>query len=81
MDDDGYVAVSGCIGFAAGAVAFLGAWIWSVANAGFLGFLLGWIPALIVGAVAGLFVAALWPLLLIGGLVAGYFIWRTIQHG
>lgn len=81
MDEEGYMAASGCIGFAVGGLVFLCAWAWSVSVAGFLGFLLGWIPALIAGFLVGLFVAVLWPLLLIAAIVGGYFIWRAMRQG
>lgn len=81
MDDEGYVYASGCIGFAAGGIAFLIAWAWSVAAGGFFGFLLGWIPALIIGGIVGLAVAISWPLLLLGLLVVGYFVWRSMRQG
>lgn len=47
-------------------LVFLGAWAYAIATYGwFLGLALGWIPAAIIGALAG----AVWPLwvLLIGG--------------
>lgn len=43
------------------AIVSLGTWVYCSLTYGFLGFALGWIPALIVGAIC----AALWPLLVL----------------
>lgn len=51
-----------------GVLAFLASWAYAVASWGFLlGVGLGWIPALFIGAIAGL----LWPLiaLAVGGII------------
>ena len=63
MDKDVYLIVA----FIVGGLAAITAWIASMFVAGFWGFLLGWIPALIVGFLAGI----LWPLtiLIVGGLI------------
>ena len=57
------------IGFAiVGGLSFIAAWLYAIATYGFfLGVGLGWIPAAVIGFIAGL----LWPLLLLvlGGLV------------
>lgn len=59
-----------------GGVSFVAAWIYSVLRYGwFLGIGLGWLPALCIGAVAGL----LWPLLVVAvvlAVVALAVVWR-----
>lgn len=54
-----------------GAIAFIASWIYAIATYGiFLGVGLGWIPSLVIGAVAGL----LWPLIVLALLLLGVFI-------
>lgn len=67
MSDDNIYGV----GFAVtAAVVFVGAWIYCIAEYGFLlGVGLGWLPAAIVAVIAG----ALWPLLLLAVLLIAYF--------
>lgn len=52
-------------GFLTGGVVFLGCWIYAIATWGwFLGIAFGWIPAAIIGVIAGF----LWPLLWLAGI-------------
>jgi len=61
-------------GIAVGAVAAMVAWVYAIATYGFfLGVGLGWIPALIIGVVAGL----LWPLILLGLLGIVFLIFKA----
>ena len=56
-----------------GTLAFLAAWVYAIMTYGyFLGIGLGWIPALVIGAIVGL----AWPLILFGGglIVFGLYI-------
>ncbi len=52
-------------------IVFIGSWIYCIATYGYLfGVGLGWLPSLIVAAIAG----ALWPLLVIAVVVVGFLI-------
>lgn len=49
---------------------FLGSWWYAIHQYGwYLGIGLGWLPAIIIGLIAGFFAGAAWPLVLVGGLV------------
>ena len=55
-------------GVGVGIIAFFVTWLYAIASSGFwLGVCLGWIPALIVGGVAGL----LWPIAAVGAFAVG----------
>lgn len=55
-----------------GGLVFLGAWGYAVAAYGwFLGVGLGWLPALVIGAVAGL----LWPFLVLAAVALGVLLY------
>lgn len=59
MDEDNSYFIGGAI---TGGIVFLGCWVYAIATWGwFLGLAFGWIPAAIIGAIAGF----LWPLVAI----------------
>lgn len=62
------------IGLIFGGIAFLISWIVSCFTAGFLGFLFGWIPSLIVGFI----VFWLWPIVAIALLIILYLVLRSL---
>jgi len=58
-----------------GIIAFLAIWIYSFASWGLLiGLMVGWIPALIGGFIAGL----LWPLILLVVVVGGVLLYAPL---
>ena len=66
------------LGVLAGAAVFLGGWFDAVSSWGWLlGLAFGWIPAAIVGAMAGVLVWGLWPFLIIAGM--GLY-WCSLHH-
>lgn len=70
-----YYAFGTFIGFLVAAVTFLGAWIWCIANYGFLfGFGLGWLPAFILAGIFWIITIFLWPLLIMSALATGIFV-------
>jgi len=57
------------VGYVAGFLAFIVAWSLCAFKFSFVGFLAGWMPALIVGAI----VAVIWPVVAIAGLIIGLY--------
>ena len=54
-----------------GSVVFIGVWIYAIVSWGFLiGIAIGWVPALIAGAIAGF----LWPLAILIALILAILI-------
>lgn len=74
--DVGVAAISGLITFAA-------AWIYCMSEYGFLfGFGLGWLPALILGAIIGLVMAFVWRFVAIGlALIAAAVFILSVRGG
>lgn len=60
-----------------GGIAFVIAWIYAIASYGFfLGVGLGWLPAAVIGFIAGI----LWPIVLFAlALLLLFFVW-AVQH-
>ena len=63
MSEGNYYRV---IGISVGIIAFFGSWIYAATQWGFLlGFGLGWIPSLFIGAILGF----TWPIILLGAVI------------
>lgn len=58
-----------------GVLIFLAVWIGCSVAYGFLGFALGWMPALILAAIIGLF----WPLLLVLLVIAALLLYAMLK--
>lgn len=71
--DDSY----GVGAFITGLIAFVWIWIYCSLTYGFLGFALGWMPAMILGWVLGL----LWPLVALLLIIAVLVIIYALRHG
>lgn len=66
-----YLVIGLVVGAAGGLLAFSLAWLWSVTEGRFWGFLLGWIPSGLLGGIVGLLLVPLWlPVLVVAGLAA-----------
>lgn len=64
MEDD---AIGPVVGVITAIIAFLAAWVYCMANYGFLfGFGLGWLPAAILAVISGVAMRFLWPLVVLG---------------
>ncbi len=64
-------------GLVVGGIAFLFAWVYAIATYGFfLGLGLGWIPAAVIGLIAGL----LWPVVVIAIAAGVLLIWYFSRH-
>lgn len=57
-----------------GAIVFFGTWIVCSLTYGFLGFALGWMPAIILAGIVGM----LWPLAVLLLLVVAAFVWKAL---
>ena len=55
-----------------GAIVFVAIWGYCAAAYGFLGFALGWMPAVIIAII----LAFLWPLIVLILVVGGVLIWK-----
>lgn len=66
MNED-YLQTAFWTGLIIGGLTFIGVWIYCISEYDFImGVGLGWLPALIVGCVAGAVTGFLWPLTLMG---------------
>jgi len=73
VDEDWKVYVWGF--WIVGIITFLATWAYAISTYGFfLGVGLGWIPAAVIGALAG----ALWPLLLFGGALLALYLFHPM---
>jgi uncharacterized protein YecT (DUF1311 family) len=72
----GYLVIGQGLGWLAGAVTFIGGWIYCLATYGFLlGGSLGWIPAGIAASIVGALVAFLWGPIAIAAVWWGLSVW------
>jgi hypothetical protein len=81
----GYLLIGVALGYVAGAITFIGAYIYCIATYGFLfGLGLGWLPSIILAYVVGFVTLFLWGpaalglLLLILGIWRPAWIWMSI---
>lgn len=66
-----YAAIGASLGLFVGNITFIAAWIYCIADGGFLlGFGLGWIPSAMLAAIVGFATRYLWPLFALAALAA-----------
>jgi hypothetical protein len=64
-----WVVGFGIVSVITGILIFFGCWYYSCQEAGFFGFLVGWIPSMIAAYLLGIIIGALWPLIILGALM------------
>ena len=60
-----YANVSALLGTVSGVIVFGNVWGYTMLAYGLWGFVLGWLPALVLGGITALLITLLWPLLLV----------------